>query len=82
MHKPYVYKPLVTGLVVIYGAGYGAGYFKEVPTKALQLLSVASSTASSVHLKMPDMINLNKEYDLRPTHEAQQFVLFGKKLDC
>jgi hypothetical protein len=65
MHKPSVCKPLVISLVAIYGVGYGTGYFKDVPTKALSLLATASSTASTVSLKMPDMINHNKEYDLQ-----------------
>jgi hypothetical protein len=76
MRKPYVYKPLVTGLVAIYGAGYGTGYFKDIPTKPLQLLATASSTASSVVLKMPDMINLSKDYDLRPLVDPSRFVIF------
>jgi hypothetical protein len=65
MHKPSVCKPLVISLVAIYGVGYGAGYFKDVPTKALSLLATATSTTSIANFKMPDMINNNKEYDLK-----------------
>ena len=67
MHKPSVCKPLVISLVAIYGMGYGTGYIKDVPTKALSLLATATSTTSIANFKMPDMINQNKEYDLQLT---------------
>jgi hypothetical protein len=76
MHKPRVYKPLVTGLVVICGVGYGTGYFKDVPTKALSLMATASSTTSSANFKMPDMVNNIKEYDLRPAADARRRPAF------
>ncbi len=74
-HKPKIYKSFVTGLIVIYGTGYGTGHVKDVPTKALSLLANASSTASDVNFKMPDMINLKKEYDLRPAISTSRTVV-------
>jgi hypothetical protein len=77
MQKPKVYKPVVVGLAIIYGMGYGTDYFKDVPTKALSLMATANSTVSTVSLKMPDMINLSKEYDLRPPIDTRSWVVIS-----
>jgi hypothetical protein len=75
MHKPKVHKPVVGALIAIYGLGYGTGYVKDVPTKALSILATATSNSTASTLKMPDMINHKKEYDLRPLSEFQRRTL-------
>jgi hypothetical protein len=71
MWNPKISKPLVMGIALVYGAGYGTGYFKDVPTKAISLLVTASST-STVNFSMTDMVNHSKQYDLRPPVETRR----------
>src|SRR6266511_1218485 len=73
MWEPKVTKSLAVAMVGLYGAGYGVGLFKNVPTQAVQLLAQgATSTTSSVTAYTMTNTMGGKPFDLRPAVDTRR----------